>query len=61
VSGSTSTRSGLAPMCSMTWMLELKVIGVLTTVSPALTPAVISATWRAAVQELSASAEPAPT
>src|ERR1700687_2991838 len=60
VSGSTSTSTGSAPTCSMTWMLEAKVIGVLTTLSPGPIPSAASATCRADVHELSASAASAP-
>src|ERR1700687_6290478 len=60
VSGSTSTSTGSAPTCSMTWMLEAKVIGVRPTWSPGPIPSAASATCRADVHELSASAASAP-
>ena len=38
VSGSTSTRIGRAPTCSITWTLEQNVNGVVMTASPGPTP-----------------------
>src|SRR2546428_12031426 len=56
VSGSTSTSTGRAPTCSITFTDALNVIGVVITSSPAPIPRVTSAVWRAAGQELSARA-----
>src|SRR6202171_3295023 len=61
VSGSTSTRIGLAPACSMTWTLEQNVMVVVITESPGPTPSAARATCIAAVPELTASAAGAPT
>ena len=61
VSGSTSANTGRAPTCSMTWMEEAKVSGVVTTASPGPIPRVARETWRAAVPELTAAAAGAPT
>ena len=61
LSACTSTRTGRAPACSMTLMLEAKVIGVPTTAVPAPIPRASRETWRAAVPELTASAAGAPT
>ena len=43
VSDSTSTRTGVAPTCSMTFTDAAKVIGVVITWSPGPTPSVINA------------------
>src|SRR5205807_527743 len=56
VSGSTSTSTGRAPTCSITFTEAVKVSGVVMTSSPAPTPSVASAVCRPAVHELSASA-----
>ena len=56
VSGSTSTRTGRAPTCSITLTEAANVVGVVITSSPGPMPSVTSAVWRPAVQELSASA-----
>ena len=56
VSGSTSTRIGRAPTCSMTLTEAANVIGVVITSSPGPIPRVASAVCSPAVQELSASA-----
>ncbi len=61
VSGSTSTNTGLAPMCSITWAVAQKVSGVVATRSPARTPKAASETCIAAVPELTASAAVDPT
>src|SRR5207247_1367681 len=56
VSGSTSTSTGRAPTCSITFTEAVKVSGVVMTSSPAPTPSVASAVCRPAVHELRASA-----
>ena len=61
VRGSTSTRIGRAPTCSMTFTLAAKVIGVVITASPGPIPKALSATCNAAVHELSPSAAGAVT
>src|SRR5690348_622259 len=60
VSGSTSTSTGRAPTCSITFTEAVKVRGVVITSSPGPTPSVASAVWRPAVHELSASAAGVP-
>src|SRR3989441_2255330 len=60
VSGSTSATTGRAPTCSITSTEATNVMGVVMTSSPGPMPAVTSAVWRAAVQELSARAPGAP-
>src|SRR6266478_5856954 len=61
VSGSMSTSTGLARLCSITWIEEQKVMVVATTASPSPIPRTASATCRAEVAELRASAAGAPT
>src|SRR2546426_12399940 len=56
VSGSTSTSTGRAPTCSITFTDAVNVIGVVMTSSPGPMPSVFSAVCKAAVQELSANA-----
>src|SRR2546422_8383196 len=56
VSGSTSTSTGRAPTCSITFTEAVNVSGVVITSSPGPTPRVASAVCSPAVQELSASA-----
>src|SRR5258708_13433090 len=56
VSGSTSSSTGRAPTCSITFTDAVNVIGVVMTSSPGPIPSVLSAVCRAAVQELSANA-----
>src|SRR5437773_4473875 len=60
VSGSTSTSTGRAPTCSITFTEAVNVSGVVITSSPGPTPRVASAVCSPAVQELSASALGAP-
>ena len=60
VRGSTSTSTGLAPTCSMTWAVEQKVIGVVKTRWPGPTPPATRARCSAAVPELSARAAAPP-
>src|SRR5256884_223373 len=61
VAGSTSTRTGRAPPCSITLTEAQKVIGVVITSSPGPIPSVASAVCSPAVQEFSARAPGAPT
>src|SRR5947209_6510473 len=56
VSGSTSTSTGRAPTCSITFTDAVKVSGVVITSSPGPTPSVARAVCSPAVHEFSASA-----
>ena len=60
VSGSTSTSTGRAPVCSITATVAVNVTGVVITSSPGPIPPSTRAVWSPAVQELSASAAGAP-
>src|SRR5256885_1075402 len=52
---STSTKTGVAPLCRITFTVAGQVIVVVTTSSPGPTPSATSARWRAAVPDASAS------
>ncbi len=56
MSGSTSTSTGRAPTCPITFTDAAKVMGVVMTSSPGPTREVTSAVCKAAVHELTASA-----
>ena len=58
---STSTKTGVAPVCTMELAVAANVCGVVMTSLPGPTPAAIIERWRAAVHELSARACRAPT
>src|SRR5436190_18713916 len=54
-SSRTSTKTGVAPVCTITFAVAGQVIGVVTTSSPGPTPSATSDRWSAAVPEASAS------
>src|SRR4051794_13782311 len=53
-SSRTSTKTGIAPVCTITFAVAGHVIGVVTTSSPGPTPSATSDRWRAAVPDASA-------